>query len=85
MEDNKNILNVIDENGENVEIEVFDIFEVEEYSGKEYILYTKNETEGDYVKTYISILNETETKATLDAILDDKEFEVIKNKIEAGD
>ena len=85
MEDNKNILNVIDENGENVEIEVFDIFEVEEYPGKEYILYTKNETEGDYVKTYISILNETETKATLDAILDDKEFEVIKNKIEAGD
>ena len=38
----KDIINVIDENGNNIEIEVLDIFSIKEYPNKEYIMYTKN-------------------------------------------
>lgn len=81
----KDIINVIDENGNNIEIEVLDIFSIKEYPNKEYIMYTKNEVEGDYVKTYISILKENQDEAVLDEIVDDEEFNLIKTKIEKGE
>ena len=81
----KDIINVIDENGNNIEIEVLDIFSIKEYPNKEYIMYTKNEVEGDYVKTYISILKENDDEAVLDEIVDDEEFNLIKTKIEKGE
>ena len=81
----KDIINVIDENDNNIEIEVLDIFSIKEYPNKEYIMYTKNEVEGDYVKTYISILKENDDEAVLDEIVDDEEFNLIKTKIEKGE
>lgn len=82
MEENFDFtLNVTDENNQPVQIEVLDIFTVEEYPGKEYILYTKNETEGEYIKTYVSILDEKEDSATLESITDDNEFAVVQEAI----
>lgn len=81
MEEEGNILNVIDENGEEVEIFIIDIFSLDEYPGKEYILYTKGEEEGEYVKSYVSILNETEDSADIIAIEDEEEFNKVQNEI----
>lgn len=82
MEENFDFtLNVTDENNQPVQIEVLDIFTVDQYPGKEYILYTKNETEGEYIKTYVSILDEKEDSATLESITDDNEFAVVQEAI----
>ena len=85
----QNILNITDENGNPSQIEVLDIFTLDEYPGKEYILYTKGETEGDLVKTYVSILEETEDEANLISIDDEAEFarvqDIINLKIEEGE
>lgn len=83
-EDFDRTLTVTDENNNQVEIEVLDIFTVDSYPGKEYILYTKNETEGDYIKTYVSILQETETSVTLASIEDDNEFAIVQDKINSN-
>lgn len=83
-EDFDRTLTVTDENNNQVEIEVLDIFTVDSYPRKEYILYTKNETEGDYIKTYVSILQETETSVTLASIEDDNEFAAVQDKINSN-
>ena len=75
------MLNIIDENGNPAEIEVLDIFSVEAYPGKEYILYTKGEVEGDMEKTYVSILQETDTEANLLTIEDETEFSIVQDCI----
>ena len=77
----ENILTITDETGAEVQVEVLDIFSVDAYPGKEYILYTKGETEGDLVKTYVSILEETETEANLLAIEDEEEFSKVQDAI----
>ena len=78
------MLNIIDENGNPAEIEVLDIFSVEAYPGKEYILYTKGEVEGDMEKTYVSILAENEDGSyTLKHIDDDKEWEQVEEAIKS--
>ncbi len=79
--ENENILTVTDENGQQVQIEVLDIFEVPAYPGKEYILYTKNEYEGDLVKTYVSTIIQNGEKAVLANIDDDAEFQVVQDMI----
>ena len=83
-EDFDRTLTVTDENNNQVEIEVLDIFTVDSYPGKEYILYTKNETEGEYIKTYVSILEETETSVTLAGIEDENEFAAVQYKINSN-
>lgn len=83
-EDFDRTLTVTDENNNQVEIEVLDIFTVDSYPGKEYILYTKNETEGEYIKTYVSILEETETSVTLAGIEDENEFAAVQDKINSN-
>ena len=83
-EDFDRTLVVTDENNNQVEIEVLDIFTVDSYPDKEYILYTKNEIEGEYVKTYVSILQETETSVTLLGIEDETEFAAVQEKINSN-
>ncbi len=83
-EDFDRTLVVTDENNNQVEIEVLDIFKVDSYPEKEYILYTKNETEGEYIKTYVSILQETETSVTLLGIEDEAEFAAVQDKINSN-
>ena len=76
-----NTLTVTDENNIPVTIEVLDIFKLDQYPEKEYIFYTKNEEEGEYIKTYVSILNEQEETASLDAIEDEAEFNLVQQYI----
>ena len=83
-EDFDRTLVVTDENNNQVEVEVLDIFTVDSYPGKEYILYTKNETEGDYIKTYVSILQETDTTVTLLGIENETEFAAVQDKINSN-
>ena len=47
-------------------------------------LNTKNETEGDYIKTYVSILQETDTTVTLLGIEDATEFAAVQDKINSN-
>lgn len=82
--DNERTLTVLDENNQETTIEVLDIFSIDKYPGKEYILYTKGEEEGDFIKTYISILQETETTADLVAIEDENEFNAVQDFINSN-
>lgn len=82
--DNERMITIVDENNQEVNVEVLDIFTIDEYPGKEYILYTKGEEEGDFVKTYISILQETDTTADLVAIEDENEFNAVQNFINSN-
>lgn len=73
MEDTK--LNVMTETGEDVTIDVIDIFSIDG-SDKEYILYS---IEDD---VYASILIEDESTFNLQTIEDENEMEVVKKRIE---
>ena len=73
MEDTK--LNVMTETGENITIDVIDIFSIDG-SDKENILYS---IEDD---VYASILIENETTFNLQTIEDENEMEVVKKRIE---
>ena len=75
------VLNIINEEGQEEQIEVLDIFTLDAYPNKEYIHYTKNEQEGDMVKTYVSILQETDTEANLISIDDEAEFNAVQDYI----
>ena len=81
MDENLTKLTVVDENGENCEIEIIDIFQIEKYPGKEYVLYTKGNVQGEYLETYASILIETEDSVTLAAISDEQEFRDVQEHI----
>ena len=76
-----NTLTVTYENNIPFTIEVLDIFKLDQYPDKEYIFYTKNEEEGEYIKTYVSVLNEQEETASLDAIEDEAEFNLVQQYI----
>ena len=75
------VLNIINDEGNEEQIEVLDIFTLDAYPNKEYIHYTKNEQEGDMVKTYISILEENDTEVNLIAIEDENEFNAVQDYI----
>lgn len=67
-------LNVISESGEGLTIDVIDIFSPKD-TDKEYILYTV----GDDI--YASILLEDDSSFALKTIVDDKEMELVKERI----
>lgn len=67
-------LNVISETGEELTIDVIDIFSLENID-KEYILYTI----GDDM--YASILREDEDTFTLETIQDNREIEIVNERI----
>ena len=67
-------LNVINENGEGLTIDVIDIFSPEN-TDKEYILYTI----GDDM--YASILLEDDSTFALETIQDSREMELVKERI----
>ena len=83
MENEDNILLITDEEGNEIKIEVLEIFSLDEYPGKEYVFYTKGEVsnDGEYEQTYVSVLKEEETSATLEAIEDELEFTQVQKYI----
>lgn len=82
----KDIINVMDNNGDLFEVEVLDIFNVEGFD-KDYIMYTRNEeVDDENIKTYVSILKEEDDNYILLNIEDDYEWSVVQQAIqEAGE
>lgn len=77
----ENTITVVTEDGTELQAEILDIFNVEEYKDKEYILYTLNEEDGDNVKVYISILEENDEDYSIVRIEDDKEYEIVEKYV----
>jgi len=75
------MMDIYDENGNLIKIEVLDIFEVEGYD-KKYIIYSKGEIENDNERVYVSILEYNENKSTFKPIEDDKEWEDVREALE---
>lgn len=76
-----NILIVTGENGVQYNIRVIDIFTVDEFPEKEYIVYTFEETiDEQHIRAYISILNETETHFSLLGISNKEEWAIVQEK-----
>ena len=64
MEDNK--ITVTTPDNRQLEVEVLDIFTVEGYEGKDYILYTLGEeVDADHERAYVSILEENDDSFSL--------------------
>lgn len=81
MEDN--FIEVIGETGEKFQAEVIEMFEVEQYPGKEYILYSFGEqADADNEKVYISILTEKEDEYVLSYIEDEEEQRVVNAAVD---
>lgn len=75
------ILKVYNENNELEEVEVLDFYHLEDYD-HEYILYTKNETDGDVVTTYVSIIKQiSEDQYQFEAITDKEEAKAVNEMI----
>ena len=70
------------DDGRKVKIEVINIFSLEKYPDKDYIMYSMGEiVEGDNEKFYISILRGEDTAFYLDNIKDDVEWQDVQNAI----
>ena len=81
MENNANIT-VTAADGKKYQAEVIDIFKVNEYPEKEYILYSFGETvEDNNEKVYVSILEMNEGNYNLKEISDQNEWEVVQKAI----
>ena len=77
-----NIIEVKDYKGNKFEVEVLDIFTVDEYPDKEYILYTRGEEiDNDNVEAFVSILEEHDGEYEFLNIEDENEWRVISNII----
>lgn len=82
-----NYIRVTTPTGEEVEAEVLDIFTVDGYEDKEYILYTfGNEVDANNVEVFVSILKQEGDSFSLENIEDEKEWEEVQLAIdEAGE
>ena len=79
----ENVITVVTENGQKTQVEVIEIFQVEGYENKDYILYTQNiEVDDDNIKAYISILEENNGSYSLKGIEDDNEWTAVNKAIE---
>lgn len=78
-EENK-ILKIVDEEGNMHEIQVLDIFNVNEYPNKDYILYRKNEElkDDEDEEVLLSIIEENEDNFSLISIEDELEFNTVQ-------
>ena len=75
----ENFLTVRTADGKDWHIQVIDTFSVDEYPNKNYIVYTFGEEDGpDMIKSYISVLNETDAYFTLEAMADKEEQEIVR-------
>ena len=79
MTENKKIIETIDENGNTVKFELFDIVEFE---GKEYALLTNPEVEDDENIIVMKLLKEDDGYS-FETIEDDEEFEKVSEYIES--
>ena len=77
-----NYLDVISEDGRKIKAEVIDIFSVEEYPDKDYIIYSFGEdVHKDAEKVYISIIADAYDEFRLLTIEDPKEWSIVQEAI----
>ena len=74
-----NFLTVKTADGKEWQIMVLDTFSVDEYPHRNYIIYTLGEQENpNNIKSYISVLNETDNYFSLVSISNEDEREIVK-------
>ena len=80
----ENVLNVSTNDGNNYQIKVIKIFDLESYPNRVYIAYTFGEyVSNEEVQSYISIINEMDDGTiSLEAIIDKEEWLASKAKLE---
>ena len=77
-----NFINVVTEEGQRYKAEVIDIFNVDEYPGKDYIIYSFGESIGeDEEKVYVSIVENKNGEYNLKGIEDPREWAVVQEAI----
>lgn len=75
------IIKVTTENGQEIEAEVLDIFNVEGYNN-DYCLYTfGEEVDNDNERVYVSIIKETEDGYNFEAITDENEWNAVREAL----
>ena len=78
----ENKITVYNENNEIEEVEVIDFFQLDEFN-HEYVLYTKNEIQGDNVITYVAILHEiSENEYQFEKITNPEEEKKVNEEIQ---
>lgn len=77
-----NVIKVTNENNILAEVEIIDFFQLDEYD-HEYVLYTKNEEDGDDIITYISIIHEiSQGEYQFEEITNPEELKKVEEEIE---
>lgn len=83
MDEERNLVTVTTDDGKEYQADVIDIFEVEGYPGKEYILYSFGENvNGDSETVYMSILKDTEDGYLLEAVKDEEEIKAVGEAVD---
>ena len=78
-EEEKKIMSIVNENGETEEVEVILAFEFKD-NKKEYVVYTKNETdENGNVTVYVSNVDRSSGEPKLIGVDDDEEWNRVKD------
>jgi len=78
--DDLNTIEILDENGKEITVEVKTYFNLET-TGKDYIVYTRNEMDGEKLKLYVGFLTEDDTTITIEKVTDPSEWDQIKECI----
>lgn len=82
-----NTIIVTGSDGEKFEVEVLDIFKVQGYDLKDYILYTRNrEIDENHIEVFVSILKQNNDTYYLENIENNEEWEAVQKAMdEMGD
>lgn len=79
MEDNK-FITLTKEDGTEEKVEILSLFSLSD-TGKDYIIYTNGETDGELAIVNAAILNKTEDGYSLEKIEDLEEWTKVKDKM----
>lgn len=75
----ENIIDIYDLEGNKFKVEVLDVFTVDGYEDKNYVVYTRNvEVDKDNVEIYVSILEQNGDKYNFATIEDESEWEAVQ-------
>lgn len=80
-----NFIDITTDDGLKYKAEVIDIFNVDEYPDKDYIIYSFNEKFGeDEEKVYVSIIEEDGDDCKLQGISDPREWAIVQEAIKTS-
>ncbi|MBQ2640038.1 MAG: DUF1292 domain-containing protein [Bacilli bacterium] len=77
-----NFIDITTEDGQKYKAEVIDIFNVDEYPDKDYIMYSFGENIGeDQERVYVSIIEDNDEECKLQGISDPREWSIVQDAI----